>query len=62
MLRADGASEVVQPEFEAGQEFARFVLRRMGISARELEMASARRRSRFYEQAEDESLYADEVG
>jgi CPA2 family monovalent cation:H+ antiporter-2 len=62
MLRADGASEVVQPEFEAGQEFARFVLRRMGISARELEMASARRRSRFYEQAEDESLYADEMG
>lgn len=62
ILRADGATEVVQPEFEAGQEIARFVLRRMGISARELEMASARRRSRFYEQAEEDSLYVDEVG
>jgi CPA2 family monovalent cation:H+ antiporter-2 len=62
MLREDGATEVVQPEFEAGQEFTRFVLRRMGISARELEMASSRRRARFYEQVEDESLYADEVG
>lgn len=62
MLRADGASEVVQPEFEAGQEFTRYMLRRMGISARELDLASSRRRSRFYEQAEDESLFADEVG
>jgi monovalent cation:H+ antiporter-2, CPA2 family len=62
MLRSDGASEVVQPEFEAGQEFTRYVLRRMGISARELEMASTRRRSRFYAQDEDDSLYIDEVG
>lgn len=62
MLRSDGASEVVQPEFEAGQEMARFVLRRMGVSARELEMSSMRRRSRFYEQAEEDSLYVDEVG
>lgn len=62
MLHLDGASEVVQPEFEAGQEFTRYVLRRLGISARELEMASSRRRSRFYEQVEDESLYSDEVG
>ncbi len=62
MLRADGASEVVQPEFEAGQEMTRFVLRRLGVSARELEMASMRRRSRFYEQAEEDSLYVDEVG
>jgi CPA2 family monovalent cation:H+ antiporter-2 len=62
MLRDDGASEVVQPEFEAGQEFTRYMLRRMGISARELDLASARRRSRFYEQAEDDSLFADDVG
>ena len=62
MLHADGASEVVQPEFEAGQEFTRYVLRRMGVSARELDMASSRRRSRFYEQVEDDSLYSDEVG
>lgn len=62
MLRRDGASEVVQPEFEAGQEFTRYVLRRMGVSARELEMASARRRARFYEQIEDDPVFIDEAG
>jgi CPA2 family monovalent cation:H+ antiporter-2 len=62
MLRAMGASEVVQPEFEAGLEFTRYVLRRMGVSSRELEMTAARRRARFYEQAESDPVYIDEVG
>ena len=62
MLREDGASEVVQPEFEAGLEFTRYVLRRLGVSSREMEMAAARRRSRFYEQAEDDPIYFDEAG
>ncbi|HEV2127196.1 MAG TPA: cation:proton antiporter [Thermomicrobiales bacterium] len=61
-LRADGASEVVQPEFEAGLEFTRYVLRRLGVSARELELVSARRRSRYYQQAEDEPVFIDELG
>jgi CPA2 family monovalent cation:H+ antiporter-2 len=61
-LRVDGASEVVQPEFEAGLEFARYVLRRLGVSARELEVMATRRRSRFYQQIEEEGIYADEVG
>ncbi len=62
MLRSSGASEVVQPEFEAGLEFTRFVMRRLGVSSRELEVASSRRRARFYQQSADESVYADDVG
>jgi CPA2 family monovalent cation:H+ antiporter-2 len=62
MLRSSGASEVVQPEFEAGLEFTRFVMRRLGVSSRELEVASTRRRARFYQQAADESVYVDDVG
>ena len=37
LLREAGANEVVQPEFEAGLEFVRHVLRRHGVSSRELE-------------------------
>lgn len=59
-LRTDGASEIVQPEFEAGMEFTRYVLRRLGVSSRELDMMNARRRSRFYEQADDQ-LYSEEL-
>jgi monovalent cation:H+ antiporter-2, CPA2 family len=61
-LRADGASEVVQPEFEAGLEFTRYVLRRLGVSSRELELVAAWRRSRFHERADDEQVYGDDVG
>lgn len=43
-----GAGEVVQPEFEAGLEFVRQVLRWQGIAAREVEIILAGRRSRFY--------------
>lgn len=60
-LKSDGASEVVQPEFEAGLEFTRYVLRRLGVSARELEIVTARRRAQFYEQVEGGSVYGDEL-
>jgi CPA2 family monovalent cation:H+ antiporter-2 len=45
-----GASEVVQPEFEAGLEFIRQVLRWHGIAAREVELILAGRRRAFYRQ------------
>ncbi|MBA3643627.1 MAG: cation:proton antiporter [Chloroflexia bacterium] len=48
ILRHAGVNEVVQPEFEAGLEFVRHVLRRQGVSAREATMMLTRRRSAFY--------------
>lgn len=54
LLRRAGAGEVVQPEFEAGMEFVRHVLRRQGVSAREAELITTRRRRNFYEVAEAE--------
>lgn len=59
-LRTDGASEVVQPEFEAGMEFTRYVLRRLGVSSRELDVLTSRRRARFYDHADDQ-LYSDDL-
>jgi CPA2 family monovalent cation:H+ antiporter-2 len=47
-LRAAGSGEVVQPEFEAGLEFVRHVLRRQGVSVRETELLLNRRRATFY--------------
>lgn len=47
-LRAAGSGEVVQPEFEAGLEFVRHVLRRQGVSVRETELILNRRRATFY--------------
>jgi len=49
MLRAAGANEIVQPEFEAGLECVRFVLRRYGVSAQETNAAITRRRSQHYQ-------------
>jgi CPA2 family monovalent cation:H+ antiporter-2 len=48
VLRHAGANEVVQPEFEAGLEFVRHVLRRQGVSARETTLILTRRRADFY--------------
>ena len=48
VLRAAGADEVAQPEFEAGMELLRHVLRRHGVSAREAALLLSRRRSSFY--------------
>jgi CPA2 family monovalent cation:H+ antiporter-2 len=44
-----GAGEVVQPEFEAGLEFVRQVLRWHGVSAREVDLLLAGRRAHFYQ-------------
>jgi CPA2 family monovalent cation:H+ antiporter-2 len=60
-LRAAGADEVVQPEFEAGLEFVRHVLRRQGVSAAETTALLARRRADFYEAAEERSLFAEDA-
>jgi CPA2 family monovalent cation:H+ antiporter-2 len=57
-LRESGASEIVQPEFEAGLEFVRHVLRRQGVSSREAQSAVNRRRSQFYN-VDEESIYQE---
>ena len=48
ILGEAGASEVVQPEFEAGLEFVRQVLRWHGLAARETEIIVDGRRQAFY--------------
>jgi CPA2 family monovalent cation:H+ antiporter-2 len=56
-LKRSGASEVVQPEFEAGLEFMQHVLRYQGVSRNETQQIVDRRRRHFYrEQAEEEAL------
>jgi CPA2 family monovalent cation:H+ antiporter-2 len=50
-LRRAGASEAVQPEFEAGVEIIRHTLRRYGIAGLELLNATAGRRAAYYERA-----------
>jgi CPA2 family monovalent cation:H+ antiporter-2 len=50
-LRQAGASEVVQPEFEAGVEVIRHALRRYGVSGQELTQVAASRREAFYRRA-----------
>ncbi|HLG50825.1 MAG TPA: hypothetical protein VKY56_04210, partial [Chloroflexota bacterium] len=53
-LRAAGVSAVVQPEFEAGLEVIRHVLRRFGITEPELGHMIAGRRTAFYRQVAGE--------
>lgn len=47
-LRRAGATEVVQPEFEAGVEVIRHALQRYGVAGAELNIAVAGRRRSFY--------------
>jgi len=47
-LRQAGANEVVQPEFEAGLEFVRHLLRDHGLPAPEAAYLLERRRADFY--------------
>jgi CPA2 family monovalent cation:H+ antiporter-2 len=47
-LREAGATEVVQPEFEAGVEVIRHSLGRLGVSGTELQNITAARRTSFY--------------
>jgi CPA2 family monovalent cation:H+ antiporter-2 len=49
-LRAVGANEIVQPEFEAGLEFLRHVLRSQDVSEREIERLVDHRRHMFYQE------------
>jgi CPA2 family monovalent cation:H+ antiporter-2 len=56
-LRRAGADEVVQPEFEAGLEFVRHVLRRQGVSAAETTALLNRRRAAFYDPAGPPPIY-----
>jgi CPA2 family monovalent cation:H+ antiporter-2 len=48
LFRTAGSDAVIQPEFEAGLEFARHVLRRHGVSALEVTAAIQRRRLLYY--------------
>ncbi len=51
-LRKAGATDVIQPEFEAGVEVIRHALRRYGIGGMELATLAAGRRAAFYQRAE----------
>jgi monovalent cation:H+ antiporter-2, CPA2 family len=52
-LRSAGATEVVQPEFEAGVEVIRHALRRFGVGGLELSGLVAGRRAAYYRRAVD---------
>jgi monovalent cation:H+ antiporter-2, CPA2 family len=54
-LQDAGATEVVQPEFEAGVEVIRHAMRRYGIGGPELSALAAGRRSAFYRRATRET-------
>jgi monovalent cation:H+ antiporter-2, CPA2 family len=56
MLRNAGANEIIQPEFEAGLESIRYVLREFGLSIKETTSIISRRRALQYEDADVESL------
>jgi len=47
-LRSAGADEIVQPEFEAGLECVRYVMRKYGVSAQETNALVTRRRADHY--------------
>lgn len=51
LLRKAGANEIVQPEFEAGLECIRYVMRRYGVSAAETNTLVGYRRSIHYQAA-----------
>ena len=49
VLRSAGADEIIQPEFEAGLECVRYVLREFGVSIKETTTIINRRRALHYE-------------
>jgi CPA2 family monovalent cation:H+ antiporter-2 len=53
-LRKAGATEVVQPEFEAGQEVIRHALRRFGLGGLELSNLITGRRAAYYRRMAEE--------
>jgi CPA2 family monovalent cation:H+ antiporter-2 len=60
-LRVAGASDVVQPEFEAGLEFMQHVLRHQGVSAMETQEIVDRRRHRFYQDETPELAFHEDA-
>jgi CPA2 family monovalent cation:H+ antiporter-2 len=56
VLAEIGANEVVQPEFEAGMEFVRQVLRWHGVSLQETTTLLSRRRGVFYGQLSEDTI------
>lgn len=60
LLRTAGANQVVQPEFEAGQEFVRHILREQGVPRRETETLLNWRRTVFYDQQRESTLYSED--
>ncbi len=54
LLRTAGATEIVQPEFEAGLEMVYHTLRRFGISSIEIRALLAHLREEYYQTAEEE--------
>lgn len=67
VLREAGADEIIQPEFEAGMESIRYVLREFGVSLRETTAIISRRRALYYQDGEDagfedpEGSFTDEL-
>jgi CPA2 family monovalent cation:H+ antiporter-2 len=49
VLRSAGADEIIQPEFEAGLECVRYVLREFGVSIKETTAIINRRRAMHYD-------------
>ncbi len=60
-LSGAGADEVVQPEFEAGLEFVRRVLRWHGVSVPEANALVGHRRTTFYQPDGAPSIYQEEA-
>ncbi len=60
MLSSAGADEVVQPEFEAGLEFVRRVLRWHGVSVPEATALVGHRRTTFYQPESLPPVYQEE--
>ncbi len=54
-LRTAGADEIVQPEFEAGLECVRYVMRKYGVSAQETNALVNRRRAAHYQEVPTET-------
>lgn len=60
-LNSAGADEVVQPEFEAGLEFVRRVLRWHGVSTPEATALVGHRRTTFYQPDSPSPVYREEL-
>ncbi|MGE3798359.1 MAG: cation:proton antiporter, partial [Thermomicrobiales bacterium] len=62
ILRQAGATEIIQPEFEAGMECVRYALREFGVSMRETTAIIGRKRTIFYSGDDTESGFSEPDG